>query len=552
MNTLLGEPSVQSDVGRLVRQFNQNLANLVDRKALWERAAAAGMRIDGAIVGTGRPDFTTTNAAYEFEYHGGRFRLLDVPGIEGDEARYAELIRSALAEAHLVFYVVGTNKKPEAETAAKIGRYLRHDTIVHPICNVRGKGDTYEFPEDRVSLIQTHKDVEANARLTEAVLRQSIGDEVVRPTMSLQGMAALSAMAWYENGTTLVPERADLVRGQAGLLSAFEDAGALRRFSQIDQLGELLEGYGDGGLQREIAAANRRKVLRHLRDMLQELDEHIRSIVDLGRTFDDKVNATAKRIGDALRRFEISLHGCATAVDSSFEVLNDKVFEIVEREFKSRERVEEEIRKEASARFDQLREEIGVRSQSALNRFQEDVIDQLERMREDLEALHSASLGGAMSGLGLSIGSVLKTIDFQLDDFGKSLLRVAWYVTTALSITWEGGPVAMAIGAAIGVVVGMAVELLTYFGIMRDKRIRKVQGGVIAKLDEYKEGVRLEVERDVLSQCTTIREIVDTQVVSHLEARVAAITRAGEILRQQRARVASLYETIQESLHEPV
>ncbi|WP_333676597.1 GTPase [Dyella sp.] len=552
MNTLHWEPSVQSDVGRLVRQFNQNLENLADRKASWEEAVAATMRIDGAIVGTGRPDFTTTNAAYEFEHHGERFRLLDVPGIEGDEARYAELIRSALAEAHLVFYVIGTNKKPEAETAAKIARYLRHDTIVHPICNVRGKGDTYEFPEDRVSLAQTHKDMEANARLTEAVLRQCIGDEVVRPTISLQGMAALSAMAWHENGTTFVPERADLVRGQAGLLDAFEDAGALRRFSQIDQLSELLKSYGDGGLQREIAAANRRKVLRHLRDTLQELDEHIRRTVDLERTFGDKVNATTKRIDDALGRFEISLQGCFTAVDSSFEVLNDKVFEIVERDFKSRETVEKAIRKETSTCFDQLQEEIGARNHSALNRFQEDVIDQLERMREDLEALHSASLGGTVSGLGLSIGSVLKTIDFQLDDFGKSLLRVAGYVSTALSITWEGGPVAMAIGAAIGVVVGLAVELLTYFGIMRDKRIRKVQGEVIAKLDEYKEGVRLEVERGVLNQCTTIREIVDAQVVSPLKARVAAIIRAGEILRQHRVRVASLYETIQESLHESV
>jgi hypothetical protein len=162
------------------------------------------------------------------------------------------------------------------------------------------------------------------------------------------------------------------------------------------------------------------------------------------------------------------------------------------------------------------------------------VKDQLERMREDLEALHSASLGWSASGLGLSIGSVLKSIDFQLDDFGKSLLRVGGYVTTALSITWAEGPVAMAIGAAVGVVVGLAVELLTYFGIMRDKRIRKVQGEVIAKLDECKEDVRLKVERGVL------------------KARVTAITRAGEILSQQRARVASLYETIQESLHESV
>lgn len=67
---------------------------------------------DGLIVGDGRHDFTKTYEEYRLSISGHPFTLIDVPGIEGDEAEFKDVIKTALHKAHCVFYVQGHNKKP--------------------------------------------------------------------------------------------------------------------------------------------------------------------------------------------------------------------------------------------------------------------------------------------------------------------------------------------------------------------------------------------------------------------------------------------------------
>ena len=65
------------------------------------------------IVGDGRHDFTKTYDEYHLSISGHPFTLIDVPGIEGDEAGFKDVIKTALHKAHCVFYVQGHNKKPD-------------------------------------------------------------------------------------------------------------------------------------------------------------------------------------------------------------------------------------------------------------------------------------------------------------------------------------------------------------------------------------------------------------------------------------------------------
>ena len=104
---------------------NQQLTALHDKLLAYERKKAQTRRVDGLIIGTGEADFTKGNTLYPLNYKGKRFQLIDVPGIEGDESKYAHMVREAVAKAHLVLYVNGTNKKPEKATAEKIRSYLR-------------------------------------------------------------------------------------------------------------------------------------------------------------------------------------------------------------------------------------------------------------------------------------------------------------------------------------------------------------------------------------------------------------------------------------------
>ena len=75
---------------------------------------------DGLIVGDGQHDFTKTYSEYKLSINGKPFTLIDVPGIEGKEEDFRDVIKTALHKAHIVFYINGHNKKPDEGTAKKI------------------------------------------------------------------------------------------------------------------------------------------------------------------------------------------------------------------------------------------------------------------------------------------------------------------------------------------------------------------------------------------------------------------------------------------------
>lgn len=108
---------------------------------------------DGLIVGDGRHDFTKTYEEYHLSIAGHPFTLIDVPGIEGNEAEFKDVIKTALHKAHCVFYVQGHNKKPDRATAEKIKKYLGDWVKVYSIYNVRGSVGNYDEEEERETLI---------------------------------------------------------------------------------------------------------------------------------------------------------------------------------------------------------------------------------------------------------------------------------------------------------------------------------------------------------------------------------------------------------------
>lgn len=61
-------------------------------------------------MGDGSPDFTKTYEEYHLSIAGHPFTLIDVPGIEGNESEFKDVIKTALHKAHCVFYVQGHNK----------------------------------------------------------------------------------------------------------------------------------------------------------------------------------------------------------------------------------------------------------------------------------------------------------------------------------------------------------------------------------------------------------------------------------------------------------
>lgn len=176
--------------------------------------------VDGKIIGTGESDFTKSYVKYELNYKDKPFILIDLPGIEGEESKYEKIIKEALAKAHAIVYINGTNKAPEVGTIEKIKNYLRDNCLVYSIYNVKGKADSYEFEEDRISLGNTHKDSNVVLNETDKKLSKVFDKDYYKKCIMVQGLLSFSSLANINSKiSSIIPSRnADLIKAQKSYL----------------------------------------------------------------------------------------------------------------------------------------------------------------------------------------------------------------------------------------------------------------------------------------------------------------------------------------------
>lgn len=223
---------------------------------------------DGLIVGDGRHDFTKTYDEYHLSIAGHPFTLIDVPGIEGNEAEFKDVIKTALHKAHCVFYVQGHNKKPDRATAEKIKKYLGDWVKVYSIYNVRGGVSNYDEEEERETLITPG--VLKSESLIQAEFKTILGD-VYAGHVTLQGLLAMSAKASFS------PKREDLIRGQQKLLKYFGgSADKVLEFSQFKTLTTLVEQKALN-FKSEIIEANKQKLVSLAGNIAADIEQVMES-----------------------------------------------------------------------------------------------------------------------------------------------------------------------------------------------------------------------------------------------------------------------------------
>ena len=90
---------------------------------------------DGQIMGDGRSDNTRKCTEFLFDINGTQVKLIDVPGIEGDEKLVKNEISKAVKKAHAVFFVTSKDAAPNDGTLQKIKTHLADQTEVWTVYN---------------------------------------------------------------------------------------------------------------------------------------------------------------------------------------------------------------------------------------------------------------------------------------------------------------------------------------------------------------------------------------------------------------------------------
>lgn len=280
---------------------------------------------DGLIVGDGQHDFTKTYNEYRLSIAGHPFTLIDVPGIEGDESDFKDVIKTALHKAHCVFYVQGHNKKPDRATAEKVKKYLGDWVKVYSIYNVRGSVGNYDEEEERGTLLTP------GVLRTEDLIKtelNSILSDVYAGHVTLQGLLAMSAKAVFS------PKREDLIRNQQKLLKYFGDsADKVLEFSQFKTLMNLVE-QKSSNFKSEIIEANKQKLLSLANKIQKDIKAEMDSQKNNLRTLEDNLRTVERDVCnncmDAASR-NIS-NKTKNAIDSAYTNLKSEIFELIDKD----------------------------------------------------------------------------------------------------------------------------------------------------------------------------------------------------------------------------
>ncbi|NMV37870.1 hypothetical protein [Ralstonia insidiosa] len=542
---------VHASTKNLDRLLNEQLPALVRSAATLERYRLHALRVDGCIIGTGEADFTKGNTAYTLRYRGKTFQLLDVPGIEGDEGKYASIVNEAIAKAHLVIYVNGTNKKPEKATAEKIRSYLRWGTQVYPLVNVRGNADAYEFEEDRESL-ELHGDAKSALQQTAGVLEAVLPEGVLLPGSCVQGLLAFSSLAMdAKSGTTTIhPSRdKDLVIQQRNYRKHFATYKAMFAFSQIGAIANVVDARLPS-FKEDIIESNKVKVRELLSWNIDELQaaraSHQKFMADVAPSFSD----CRDLIGDSLSTLErLLLTGRSNLWSGFFNRFSERADEIVARHYGENEVIALELKKTFKSLQSELDEKLQSHLEELLQSLQSDTREAMQRLIVDVQRVQLQQRM-AFDPRNRTVAYSVTPLDTNLglEEWRSIAFNIGSYAFTGAGIGSAFPVIGTMIGAVAGAVVGVLVSAVELF-TSKEKRIRKAQAQVQDKIDDMRMAVNHRLREEVGETFRTVSEEVRTTTLAWVDSIHAGLARPLGVIEQQIAVMSNIKDQLERMPH---
>lgn len=513
---------------RKIDEFvNTLIPSFVNLLVEYERVRERAQRVDGRIIGTGEADFTKGNTVYTLNHKGKVFQLIDVPGIEGDEGKYVTMVHQAVAKAHMVFYVNGTNKKPEKATAEKIRQFLRRGTQVCPIINIRGSADAYEFEEDRTSL-EAHGGVTAALKQTTDVLNAVLGQEVLLPGLCAQGLLAFSSLAINAktHHTTIHPSRnKDLVVQQRNFLKHFSSSKAMFEFSQIRTVAKMLHAKL-GTFKEDIVESNKAKV----RELLKENATVLQKALDEHRKFITRIEPEFEKCRDSISAATESFERLISAGRKNlwsefFNNLSAAADKIVAQNFGDNDLITSKINKAFKNRQGTMAKKLQAQLEEHTETLQQNVRQAMERLIQDIKRVEFSE--NARLGFD-NANAVYRAVDLDmglgLKGWGSIAFNIGSYVLAGAPF----GP----IGIAIGAVAGVLVSVLNFF-TSKESRIRKAQAQVQSKIDEVRNQVMRGLPDETKKLMAPIHKEIKEAMLSRVDTIFTTLTYPITIIEKQ-------------------
>lgn len=461
--------------------------------------------IDGKIIGTGQPDYTQDSTEYNLVIDDNEFLLIDIPGIEGDEDKYRDIIQRSLIRAHVIFYVNGSGKKAEKDTLEKIKNYMHDGTSVYAIFNVhckpkkeRIKGFDKTYQEELAEAYEKQRN--EIVKQTETELRAFLGSNF-KGSICVNGLMSFCAMAMncFGKSTIAQSENKNLRSTQEKFLKEYSnDVQAMRSDSCIHEaqgvISDKVEHFDD-----YILNENLKKLRTRLFDVLSDITvlrekEHakIKSFLREYDTFElncgtarDDFVQTIGRIG-------------RTEVTSAFVPLMEALFsEVEQQKGKIDDQTVERIFNEHQDQIAQdIKTAVSAKITSAVKEYQEAVDEAQKRLIKDLQRAQKKfeiSMSAEKLHFDTSFNNGIN-IDFKALTGGA--FKLAGYTYTGFLVGSLFPGIGNIIGAVVGFLVGVGFIIWEFFA-SEAKRINKAKEKLKQVLDDQIDAITDEVKSEI-------------------------------------------------------
>lgn len=376
---------------------------------------------NGTFIGDGRKDFTQK---VEKQPLNG-VQLLDLPGIEGKERKYISEIKRGIEKAHIIFYVVGTNKEPEYETLKKIRSFLRDQAKVYSIINVRGKPSAYRYQKELVSDSVVTIETRTKEKFRE-ILGEHYEDNII----------VNGHLGFLSKGT---PNREDFIRDQQKSIDVFGSLEKSYQFSNLKVLETLLSTLSIKS-KKEIAISNTYKYMSTVESIMGRIFKG-------KKEFDREIKSMQQKTDEAVRKAEVAISQFHKDILISVNVEIDKMQGNLQRI------IYEGIDHKYSE--SQLKSKLHAEQKAAEKEIRNLLMEQLDELKQDIQYIFNQlqkriDLEFKFKGIGandFNLQDIIKKMEVSLGYVMKEIVDVGLSVISIILIAFN--PILAVIGGII-------------------------------------------------------------------------------------------------------
>lgn len=495
------------------------------------------IKYDGEIIGTGKLDYTQTSKIFFIKINNELVKIIDVPGIEGNEQKYEEEIKNAVSKSHCVFYVTSSTKTLESGTLSKVKKYIKDQADVFAIVNLRL--NSYKEEYCSLSFEEIYKNKLDAISSISSQLQQELKDNFIDivPVNGHWGFLSLSKYLEKEG------EKQKLSSDKFKLLNVFQDESVIYAKSNFENLEEVVfETINQK--ESKIRKTNVLKINTLIEKLKEDLQENLNMFLstDFLNNIEEQAGISKKEVNSTHKDFLRDINSIRIRLLNDFKRksyeaiydfvqsndINENVYNVeIKRILENQSNL---LQQNTESNLKESNEKINKQIEKSLSKFL-DRLDTLSKMNTSFSS-QSIDLNFSFWKENLfNLGGVLLSVG----GLASTGAGIGALFGTAIPIPIIGTVSGAIVGAIVGAITGIIINVFKFFQSTSSKKSK-----ILSKIDEQLNNQCKDIDKQLQEQFTIIAELIKKDLIEN------SLTLIDDLVEMYKLRRNKLLNTITE------